>query len=51
VQREQLKRIIKGSIIEEEEASDEEDKKTAFKLIYQSNVKNISGVPRKHDLQ
>jgi hypothetical protein len=28
-----------------EEASAEEENKTAFKLIYQSNVKNVSGIP------
>jgi hypothetical protein len=44
-QREQLKRIIMGSIIEQDEASDEADKKAGFKLIYQSNVKNVSGYP------
>ena len=45
VQREQLKKIIKGSIIEQDEVSEEEEKKSAFKLIYKSNVKNISGLP------
>jgi hypothetical protein len=34
-----------GSIIEQDEASDEADKKAGFKLIYQSNVKNVSGYP------
>lgn len=46
-QREQLKKIIKGSIIEEQEAQVEEEEKANFKLIYQSNVKNISGLPTK----
>ena len=44
-QREQLKRIIKGSIIEVDEGSVENDHKAGFKLIYESHVKNISGYP------
>lgn len=46
-QRELLKDYIKRSILEEELNSQNEEQKSNYKLIYQSHVKNVTGLARK----